>query len=328
LILQQSSNAESSMARWMTLAEALEYIQSAEKCGSVSAQVQLKQKIGRGVVPVKWADTKGPRDIPNVRVLARSQLVLSRPGLASGNGFLRPLLVLRQAVFSTWPRSGSGTVAAPESVKIPKSGLTGDGWEEREGKDCEQWMTLVEAVEHIRMLDDDCGSVEVLRQLKGEIGDGQVRVRWADSKGPNDRPQHKPLSGSQLLLVGTGIAPDEEEGTYRPLLVDRFDIQKLWPLRSDVDTPTGHSGSSDQIPTPRRSLATDEEILAVARKLYQQAGNDPPNQTKAERIIAGLLPGTKRESIRPVLQRLEFQDVRRKPGRQPQYLKPRRQPGG
>ena len=50
----------------MTLVEALAHIQSVEKCHSVAAQVHLKREIGDGVIPVKWADSKGPKDKPNL----------------------------------------------------------------------------------------------------------------------------------------------------------------------------------------------------------------------------------------------------------------------
>ena len=44
---------------------------------------RLKKKIGRGKLPVKWADAVKPADTPNVGELALSQLVLSTPGLAA-----------------------------------------------------------------------------------------------------------------------------------------------------------------------------------------------------------------------------------------------------
>jgi hypothetical protein len=62
--LQQISNVVD--PRWMTLLEALEYIQSVKKCDSVVAQVQLKQGIGQQLIPLKWADSKGPGDKPDV----------------------------------------------------------------------------------------------------------------------------------------------------------------------------------------------------------------------------------------------------------------------
>ena len=60
----------------MTLLAALEHIQSMEKCDSVAAQVHLKHGIGHRLIPVKWADSEGPNDKPDVSKLQRSQLVL------------------------------------------------------------------------------------------------------------------------------------------------------------------------------------------------------------------------------------------------------------
>jgi hypothetical protein len=121
-------------------------------------------------------------------------------------------------------------------------------------------MTLVEAIEHIRM-SEACDSPEALRQLKNEIGDGMTPIRWADSEGPQDRPDGKRLSTSQLLLIGTGIAPDEHVG-YRTLLVGRSAVQRLWPLPSEA------------LP---RLPASKEEIREKCRALFAEWAGDPPN---------------------------------------------------
>jgi hypothetical protein len=84
--------------RWMSLNEALKHIESILNAGSVSAQVALKEKIGAGEIPVKWADSEPPRDTPDIRELAVSQLILLEPGFASDGWSYRPLLVLRSAV--------------------------------------------------------------------------------------------------------------------------------------------------------------------------------------------------------------------------------------
>src|SRR5208283_2917403 len=167
----------------MTLLEALEHIQSIEKCDSVTAQVRLKHEIGQAVIPVKWANPKRLSDKPNVSKLQRSQLVLSGQGLAPSGLNLRPLLVLRSAVHATWPETTRENTAPLEANSKARSNPA-----QREAKEkSEQWMSLVEAVEHIRM-SQRCNSVEALRQLKGEIGDGMVRVQWEDSEGPKDYP--------------------------------------------------------------------------------------------------------------------------------------------
>src|SRR5215469_13900329 len=93
------------MTRWMTLVEAITHIKAVEKCDSLTAQIELKSAIGNGVLPVKWANATSARDTPDINKLRRSQLVVSEPGLAPFGETLRPLLLLRAAVQTTWSRT-------------------------------------------------------------------------------------------------------------------------------------------------------------------------------------------------------------------------------
>jgi hypothetical protein len=219
------------------------------------------------------------------------------------------------------------------------------------------WLTLIEAVEHVQahLEQHGCPELGALRQLRMACGEGEIPLRWAADQLPKGifRIGLPPLFSDEevptdpmfwenalIFLIGSGRVIDQRfvyldetdaalERAPRPreLFLLRSRVLELWPLRSDThegETPTGNSGSVDQIPTPRP--ATDEEILAVARNLYQQAGNNPPNLTKAEQLVAALLPETKRDFIRPILQRPEFENLRRKPGRQPRHSKPSGQP--
>jgi hypothetical protein len=221
------------------------------------------------------------------------------------------------------------------------------------------WMTLVEAVEHVQAHLAQHGYMgrAALRELRMACGEGEIPLHWAADQPPegiirvglpplfsDDVVPTDPLfwENALIFLIGSGRVVDQRfifideadtalERAPRPreLFLLRSRVLELWPLRSDTqeeDTPTGESGSADQIPTRRQSPATDEEILAVARDLYRQAGNNPPNQTKAEQLVAALLLGTKRDFIRPILRRPEFGKLRRKPGRQPWHRKPSGEP--
>jgi hypothetical protein len=219
------SDTGGSQARWMTLVEALEYIQSVENCDRVVAQVHLKHGIGRSVIAAKWADSSRPKDKPDVTKLLRSQLVLSGPGLAPFDLSLRSLLVLRQAVYAMWPPTTGKGPAAPDVVSTVRHNLAQWAAEEEH----EQWMSLVEAIEHIQIA-QHCDSIEALSQLKRELRDGMVQAEWEDSKEPKDRPDLEFLQASQLVLFGTGSAPDNVQAIYRPLVVERSAVCKLWPL--------------------------------------------------------------------------------------------------
>jgi hypothetical protein len=180
-------------------------------------------------------------------------------------------------------------------------------------------MSLVEAAEHIRIA-EDCDSMEALRQLKKEIGDGMVPVQWEDSQEPKDCPDPKHMQASQLLLFGTGFAPDNDDENYRPLLVERSAVQRLWPLSSN---PTKGSASTDSTSTTQpkmspRQKVDDDQILSAARNIYRERENDPPNMDEAEKLIRQRLGGGKRDEIRKILKQEEFVRLRRSPGNQPQ----------
>jgi hypothetical protein len=297
--------------RWMSLLEALRHIESvlnvssiSANVSSVSAQVALKKKIGRDELPVKWADARGPRDIPGIQKLALSQLVLSTPGLAPDGMSLRPLLVLRSAVLAAWPLGRNETDLVHESSQVGACQAA-------------QWMSLVEATDHIR-IEEDCDSIEALRQLKKEIGDGMVPVQWEDSQEPKDCPDPQHMQRSEWLLFGTGFAPDNHD-EYRPLLVERSAVQRLWPLSSNPtkgSAPTGSTSTTQPKKSPRRKV-DDDQILSAARDIYRKRENDPPNMDESERLIRQRLGGGKREDIRKILKQEEFAHLRRASGNQP-----------
>ena len=298
----------------MTLLEALEYIQSVEKCSSVAAQVHLKQGIGDRVIPVKWADLKGPNDKPDVRELRHSQFALSGPGLAPGERRLRPLLVLRPAVHAMWPQTATKAASPPDANSNASGDLAPRNAEEK----YQQWMSLVEAIEYIRM-SQHCDSVQALRQLKREIADGTVRVQWGDSDGRKDCPDPQHVQASQLLLIGTGFGPDNEDEDYRPLLVERSAVQKLWPLPNRQPKDYQHTNShladqQHQLPRPSASKAQIREAL---KKIYDAPENNRPNMERARVLLKAMLPNAQKELVYEILREPEFAKQRRSHGNQP-----------
>jgi hypothetical protein len=299
----------------MTLIEALEYIQSAETCDAVLAQVYLKRGIGQRVISVKWGDSSGPNDKPDVTKLQYSQLVLSRPGLAPSGTSLRSLLVFRSAVHATWPSMTSETATPLEGN--PKA-MNRSAQEEAKGT-YERWMSLVEASEHIRISQRDCDSVDAMRQLKQEIRDGLVRVRWEDSEGPEDCPDPEYLQTSQLLLVGTGLAPDKVEEIYRPLLVERSAVRELWRL-SNERRKGSRQIVSDSAGQQRRMLkpASQAEIRQALRKIYADPNSNRPNVNEAYKLLKRSLPNARKGVAMPILGEPEFKVQRRPSGNQPE----------
>jgi hypothetical protein len=127
---------------------------------------------------------------------------------------------------------------------------------------------LVEAIEHIRM-SQRCDLVQALRQLKREMRDGMVRAQWEDSEEPKDRPDPEHLETSQLLLIGTGFAPDNVLGIYRPLLIERSAVQTLWPLSDQrreeshwtASQPTQQQTASDKSSKGTLGRPTNRDVV-------------------------------------------------------------------
>ena len=284
--MQKIDTTGASAPRWMSLIEAIKHIESGLSVSSVSAQVALKKKIGCGEFPVKWADALGPADTPNIEKLALSQLVLSTPGLAPDGVSLRPLLVLRSAVLAAWPQGGDAIDTVPETPQLEQAA---------------PWMSLVEAVEHIRIV-QGCDSIEALRQLKSEIGDGMVQIRWAD-QAADDEPDGKRLSASDLILAGTGIALDEREGSFRPLLIQASAVYTLWPNLTQKNL----------------SLTASKSVIrAEVRLLYAKNAGHPPNVNQTWDLLKDEVPNISRKRLNDVLEEEEFKARRWPPGRHPQ----------
>lgn len=307
------SDAVEYQTLWITLIEALTHIQSVEKCTVIIAGAQLKRCIGQRLVPVKWADSSGPNDKPDVRQLQRSQLVLSGPGLALSGSSLRSLLVLRRAVHATWPLPTSEVPAASEAVSTVSRHLA--EWEARE--EDEPWMSLVEAIDHIQIV-QRCDSIEALRQLKRELQDGMVRAKWEDSEGPDDFPDPECLKASQLLLIGTGLAPDNVQEIYRPLLVERAAVRELWQLPN-----YRHKGSRRTVPESadqQRQVsrpASEAQIREALRKIYADPSNNRPNVNVAYDLLRLLLPNARKRTAMSIIKEPEFKIQRRGSGNQP-----------
>ena len=259
------SEADERPAQWMTLVEAIERIRLMEGCSYAQAQVQLKIGISRGIIPAKWADQKDVLDTAvDLGYLRRSRLILSGHGLALDEHILvngwessyRRLLVLRSAL-DAWPPKSSESTTPSERTPPSKWNLARRAKVEQERM---RWMTLVEGIEHIQV---GMGYEwqEALRQLKNEIGEGSVRVKWADQDEPSDRPDPEYLKTSQFFPVGFGLAPDNVNETYRTLLVERAAVQKLWPLSDakksillEDEIPSGFTDLIEERVTPSLAI--------------------------------------------------------------------------
>jgi hypothetical protein len=214
--------------RWLHQNDALKHITSTTTCTSVEAQRYLKAQIGAEIIRVKWGDSPGANDRPHPGHLRGTKLNLSGTGLAydKGKGKYRPLMVLHSALLAALH---SKTLKSNAEVSKEFESAPLDLQDDWNDNDQSRWMTLVSAEEHIEVL-QNCDSVEALRQLKEEIGDGTVKVRWADD--PAGKLDLEALKTSQFILFGPGLAPDGTE--LRPLMVNSEDILQIWPNERGV----------------------------------------------------------------------------------------------
>jgi hypothetical protein len=291
-------------ANWLALNEALGHVRHVQNCTPIEAQRYLKAKIGNGIISVKWADSEGANDIPDPRYLQGTKLKLSGTGLAHDKDAeaYRPLLVLRSEVMAAWQHDKSNAEPSKE-VENAKYGAPSNKSE----NDRLPWMTLVDAEEHIEIL-QKCDSVEALRQLKEEIGDGIVAVKWEDD--PTDNPDVKILKTSEFILTGPGFAPDGKE--YRQLLVNRANVFRLWPA-PDAGATRIAVGGAHRKPY---GTASEVSIREAAKKIYGKSDSKQPNVEEAWRLIKKELPNAARSKVREILNEPAFKDLRLKAGNQ------------
>jgi hypothetical protein len=263
--------------RWLDLYNALEVITSTQKCTSVEAQRHLKAQIGAGTIPVKWSNSERADDIPDPRYVMGTKFALLGTGHAHDKLAYRPLMVLHTALLAAWQNQQLKSNA--ELSKEFESAVPDLLGKENENDET-RWMTLVSAEEHIEV-SGNCDSVEALRQLKEEIGDGVVRVRWSDD--PWEKPVVSALKSSQFILVGPGLASDG--GDPRSLLVNSGDVLRLWPMECDVkNVPT-------KSPSPKSRPGRPSKRELVWKTLFELQSQGAPirgNRTRIARTVIEL----------------------------------------
>jgi hypothetical protein len=309
-------------ARWLTLNETLEHIRGVLNCMPIEAQRYLKAKIADRIIPAKWADSEGANDIPNPRHLQGTKLNLSETGLAyyKRTDAYRPLLVLRSAVVAAW-QPGKNNLNPSKEVEGAKHGAPSNKHEHQQM----DWVTLVDAEEHIEVV-QNCDSVEALRQLKEEIGDGIVAVKWADDL--TAKPNVTILKTSEFILFGPGLAPDGKQ--LRELLVNRVHVLRYWPAPDDCNmlrpVSVRRAHSIPQVPKHQKTAtklrskphgkASEVSIREALRRIYSESHSKPPNIEEAWLLIKNILPNASRGPVRAVLGEPEFDKQRQKAGNQ------------
>jgi hypothetical protein len=156
----------------------------------------------------------------------------------------------------------------------------------------ENWMTLPDAVAHIRS-SDQCDDVGVIhRQLHAALAEGALKpLRW--EREPDDRPppfgytpimsapDTPPIGHDWLgakICWNTGKVRDDwsehKNGKWRVLLVHRLSMVRLWPPSTPSDMSTGTSHA--------------KEAMEHAKKSKQHRAS--PQTDRARKALAELYP--------------------------------------
>ncbi len=211
---------------------------------------------------------------------------------------------------------------------------------EREGQ---QWMTLPEVLAHIQAQGHP---TDAWLEVRSALIDGEIPTRWEADEFEWLESSDVDAAGDllwrsrqdELALISAGSPPNEgffwyRHGTapsdgrfgdprrivdprpevsakrFRVIYLLRDRVLALWPASASPPSSA---------PKALRKPASLAQILMTARKVYSDAGNKPPNLTKAERAVRDLLSkdgkNAARPKIREVLKRKEFESQRRKRG--------------
>ena len=172
----------------------------------------------------------------------------------------------------------------------------------------------------------DCDRATAMRHLRVAIANMHIGVRWSDGEDEADPPPFGSFwknasirldHGGEVLhqvferrvvKMGESYSGEQHEGPprYREFLVDRSDLNTLWPMHSEDASPAG--------PEPSVLCPTPPAIREYARELYQSRAADPPNMDEAGRLICKKLPRAVRKTVRIVLSEPEFANQRRRSG--------------
>jgi hypothetical protein len=209
------------------------------------------------------------------------------------------------------------------------------------------WMTLAEAVEHVRIVEgypanDPALQIEVhpifwlrsrdtldraLQQIRAALVDGEIPVRWAsatlwpDFFFANDDPPQEgtfwfiaaiyPSENYAVLDQETPKVLGDNEWAPDPLGSKR----QLLLLRAKVHElwPSPEMvKTKDPIRSFKKILPTLEEIRQVVCEIYDS--NSRPNIVEAEKLIKKKLPIAPRKMMRAVLDEPQFLAKRRPAG--------------
>jgi hypothetical protein len=218
-----------------------------------------------------------------------------------------------------------------------------------------KWMTLREAVAHIKAA-DRVSRRAAWDQLREAIGDQTVAVRWADVtlepstmlEGHYVEEDDVPPTSRQfwklalIKFAGGGRVLDDpacrgssvrlrliREGTlhYRPLLVRREPVERLWPR---LDKGAEESSPTDQIRDTEHSSSlldtaviprtidreeVDEKVRQLIRGMQTEHALAIPNLNESWDLLKDKLPpGVTRKRLFDILKEPEFAQMRVKRG--------------
>jgi hypothetical protein len=201
----------------------------------------------------------------------------------------------------------------------------------------QEWMTLNEAIRHIRQV-DRCDEAAALQRLRKALGDGAVEARWGSDEFSSqlfEIQPRRPLRLATFWLTvpineGGGFIPgvyqedwwdpdDEDPANYLPKRYYVFVLKDSFFQHWE-----SHSEGSQHESLTKNEPASEVEIREAARQVYDEAEaleGKPPNINQAADLIVGRLEPKRalRKQVRPILDEEAF---RRR--RQPRGVRPKK----
>jgi len=251
---------------WLTLNDALDQIRTTCACSSIEAQRYLKEKIYQGQIFVKWKNYDGSTNKPDPTFIHTSKLILRYPGYAYDRNFgmYFQLLVSRPSLDSSTPDREALENISPFRLFKDQLKL------EMQSIDRANWMTLVEAVEHIQNA-RKCDIPHALMLVKNELSDGVLTPHFLRPRGIISQRASAFISRTtflshakltkppHFLLLGIGLAKIATE--YIPIFLARQDVTRLFP--SDLLAPQPKPDSQRKIRRPTNREAIYAELAKM-----------------------------------------------------------------
>jgi hypothetical protein len=198
-----------------------------------------------------------------------------------------------------------------------------------------RWMTLREALAHIEKA-EHCSVKAAWRQLGEAIADREVDVRWphalqltrmGDYEDEDIGPPRniRFWKSARRIFIRGGVILDDPASRknsvrlqlirqhkllYRPVLIRRDDVERIWPTASGMAEPRLPTESLSHV-APRKpaEAAIRKEII----RILELRSSNRPDENQLHHMVNEKLPGTSRSVVRRIVDEIGAGRTRGRP---------------